>query len=559
MNVTVEKLELKLGPDTSDLALRVGLHSGPVTAGVLRGERARFQLFGDTLNTAARIERSGLRNKIHLSQETADLLIEAGKEHWLEPREDIFIAKGKGALHTFWLRMETNKVAATSSEEAGGTAGKTENEDAGGASEAFGLGLDQTEIAAQTAYSKKAQNLIDWNAELLLKLLKKVVARRQITKKDGEENTGDRVKEMQEVLGEGGTAIEEIVEIITMPKFDTNKNKEEVDPNTIDLGDNVAEQLRDYVSVLASMYRDNPFHCFEHASHVTMSVNKLLSRIVASDAVDADGGKGQKDLASALHDHTYGITSDPLTQFAVVMSAVMHDVDHRGVSNIVLAKEDPILAEVYNCKSVAEQNSIDLAWNALMAPNFEDLRKCIYEDEVELNRFRQLIVNSVMATDIFDKDLGALRKNRWNKAFHEDQSEDTEDQQINRKATIVIEHLIQASDVAHTMQHWQVYQKWNARLFRELYTAYREGRTENDPTAGWYKGELGFFDNYIIPLTKKLKECGVFGVSSDEYLNYALENRREWETKGEAIVSNLVIELGWQVDRDAVANETKEN
>jgi hypothetical protein len=30
---------------------------------------------------------------------------------------------------------------------------------------------------------------------------------------------------------------------------------------------------------------------------------------------------------------------------------------------------------------------------------------------------------------------------------------------INRKATIVIEHLIQASDVSHTMQHWHVYQK----------------------------------------------------------------------------------------------------
>jgi class 3 adenylate cyclase len=33
--------------DTSDLALRIGLSSGPTTAGVLRGEKARFQLFGD--------------------------------------------------------------------------------------------------------------------------------------------------------------------------------------------------------------------------------------------------------------------------------------------------------------------------------------------------------------------------------------------------------------------------------------------------------------------------------------------------------------------------------
>ena len=47
-------------------------------------------------------------------------------------------------------------------------------------------------------------------------------------------------------------------------------------------------------------------------------------------------------------------------------------------------------------------------------------------------------------------------------------------------------------------------------------------------------------DNYVIPLAKKLKECGVFGVSSDEYLNYALENRREWSIKGEEVVAEFV-------------------
>jgi hypothetical protein len=45
----------------------------------------------------------------------------------------------------------------------------------------------------------------------------------------------------------------------------------------------------------------------------------------------------------------------------------------------------------------------------------------------------------------------ALRKNRWDKAFaHKTVAETKTD--VNRKATIVIEHLIQASDVAHTMQ-----------------------------------------------------------------------------------------------------------
>jgi hypothetical protein len=37
-----------------------------------------------------------------------------------------------------------------------------------------------------------------------------------------------------------------------------------------------------------------------------------------------------------------------------------------------------------------------------------------------------------------------------------------------------------------------------------------------DPSIAWYEGELGFFDHNIMPLAKKLKDCGVFGVCSDD-------------------------------------------
>jgi len=64
--VNSEELINKLGSDTAELQLRVGMHSGPVTAGVLRGEKARFQLFGDTVNTASRMESNGQKGKVRI-------------------------------------------------------------------------------------------------------------------------------------------------------------------------------------------------------------------------------------------------------------------------------------------------------------------------------------------------------------------------------------------------------------------------------------------------------------------------------------------------------------
>ena len=127
-----------------------------------------------------------------------------------------------------------------------------------------------------------------------------------------------------------------------------------------------------------------------------------------------------------------------------------------GVSNAQLVKEGVPIASKYKERSVAEQNSLYLAWHLLLEPQFANLRSAICASEDEMRRFRQLVINTVMATDIVDKELQALRKARWEAAFSSETLADSSPElDMNRKATIVIEHLIQASDVSHTMQHWQ--------------------------------------------------------------------------------------------------------
>ena len=62
MSRLLQELAGTLGDDTLDLKMRVGIHSGSVTGGVLRGDKSRFQLFGSTMNTAARMESNGVRS-----------------------------------------------------------------------------------------------------------------------------------------------------------------------------------------------------------------------------------------------------------------------------------------------------------------------------------------------------------------------------------------------------------------------------------------------------------------------------------------------------------------
>ncbi|CAB9500856.1 Receptor-type guanylate cyclase gcy [Seminavis robusta] len=120
------KLTDPLGPDTSILALRAGMSSGPITGGILRGDKGRFQLFGDNINVASRMESNGVPGKIHISQSCADELIRHGYQSWLELRPDKVFAKGKGEMTTYFVNVEYSKSVTTRSSFLGSTKASAE-------------------------------------------------------------------------------------------------------------------------------------------------------------------------------------------------------------------------------------------------------------------------------------------------------------------------------------------------------------------------------------------------------------------------------------------------
>jgi len=178
------------------------------------------------MNTAARVESNGMRDRIHISKDTADNLLLAGKKRWIAKREDAVYAKGKGKLETYWLTLgDPEATKSVSSDEASRRAS------ANSTSNAMGRAMTGTDSVMSVDDKMKALNkanklpvkiqpLPEWNSSVLMSKLKEIVADRN-----------------------------------GLPVEKTNLPPE------------VVAQISLYVTEVAKGYNGNPFHNFEHVRY----------------------------------------------------------------------------------------------------------------------------------------------------------------------------------------------------------------------------------------------------------------------------------------------------
>jgi hypothetical protein len=455
-----------------------------------------------------------------------------------------------------------------------------------------------------------------------------------------------------------------------------NANKTWPSPIT----DLVIAQLREYVSRILKGYKSSvPYHNAEHGFHVVLSTNKLIDLMVNRN--------------SKKPPPTFGLRNDGLALLAQLFAALIHDVEHQGIPNRQLAIEDDRLAILYNDQSIAENWSIYVAFSELLQDDFTDLRKALFAQKEDYIRFRKMVVNLVLTTDIASPERTQLVKSKWKEAFgdtyetierkivahtrrmsltgrdvtvaqrgrlsrrgagevsegnysnpenmEEDltqnnshsldgalEDEDSvsvtpdnsetegddnsknfrltkqqsarfarrrsscasrgtatskyrqrlgimrtvdlsgetlvnytrsdsidhsvlssehaysfdldEDEPNELKATVVMETIMSAADVAHNLQGWDHMVKFSTRLYLELRKAYVAGKG-GDPEPRWFENQIGFLESYLLPLAHRLEDTGVFGEQQGEFFARVVEaNRDKWLTAGYVVTGEAV-------------------
>lgn len=96
----LESIETLNKEENLQLQIRIGIHSGPVIGGVIGPKKFTFDLWGDTVNLANRLESHGIPGRIHLSRETHEII---KNDFAVEAREPIEV-KGYGLIETYFLR-----------------------------------------------------------------------------------------------------------------------------------------------------------------------------------------------------------------------------------------------------------------------------------------------------------------------------------------------------------------------------------------------------------------------------------------------------------------------
>uniref|UniRef100_T1JKH8 Phosphodiesterase n=1 Tax=Strigamia maritima TaxID=126957 RepID=T1JKH8_STRMM len=292
-------------------------------------------------------------------------------------------------------------------------------------------------------------------------------------------------------------------------------------------------EFLNYFRALESGYREKPYHNRTHATDVLHAVYYLTSQpIPAFEQLPPDAdpplapspsrqNKSNETVIPGLiarqsfnAEDTYGIMGAnfaALELMALYVAAAMHDYDHPGRTNAFLVMTHAPQAILYNDRSVLENHHAASAWNLLLSkPSYNFL---IHLDSAEFKRFRFLVIEAILATDL-KRHFEILAE--FNAKVNDDEAPGI-DWYNESDRLLVMEMCIKLADINGPCKEHGLHIQWTHRIADEFYEQGDEEASlglaispfmdRNNPQLA--KLQESFITHLVGPLCNSYSESGL--------------------------------------------------
>lgn len=311
----------------------------------------------------------------------------------------------------------------------------------------------------------------------------------------GDESSSIRWNGVDSMSGFDITAIDNVDELLLIPmrvlmRFDFHK-KYDID---VEVWATFMERVRDYMN-------DNHYHNLRHITDVVQTLGSFLAL--------------EKPMS---------IFTD-LDRLTMIVSAIVHDLDHPGTNNLYQVNKKTELAVKYDNKSVLERYHIDLS-NSLFGEI--KLLEALHLSEGDKTLFLEGMRDLILYTDMAQHFglCGTLQEHtkKWKTGDHELSKEDK---------TVYMKSLLHLADISNPFKEWTMCKFWSDRVFAEFYDQGDKEKAEElpvsmlcDRTTTWQdESSVNFIDFIVCPFLFASAEAFPDLLPACEILS---SNRQQW-------------------------------
>nr|KAF6343411.1 phosphodiesterase 3B [Pipistrellus kuhlii] len=326
-------------------------------------------------------------------------------------------------------------------------------------------------------------------------------------------------------------------------------------------------QFMNYFRALENGYRDIPYHNRIHATDVLHAVWFLTTRPIpglqqihgdhgTGNTTESDDGTNPGQIAyissrsCSIPDESYGCLSSnipALELMALYVAAAMHDYDHPGRTNAFLVATNAPQAVLYNDRSVLENHHAASAWSLYLSrPEYNFLLNL---DHVEFKRFRFLVIEAILATDL-KKHFDFLAE--FNAKANDVNSNGIEWSNENDRL-LVCQVCIKLADINGPAKIRNLHLKWTEGIVNEFYEQGDEEASLGLPISPFMdrsspqlaKLQESFITHIVGPLCNSYDAAGLLpgqwmeAEEEDETESCSDEDGEELDTDDEEIGDNL--------------------